>query len=148
LVCVALASCAGSWLLLLLLLNLVSPLLPGRLLQRGIASIKLAPWCCQSSERRNNSNMHCCCHAPQVSLLAATNLPEDSSQPGSATVVRGQPFTIPTAMGALAPPRAAAPQQRRLAPGAIAGIVIGSVAGAALLAAAAVFGYKKTKRHR
>jgi hypothetical protein len=90
-----------------------------------------------------------CRRALQVSLLAAANLPEDSTQPGSATVVSGQPFTIPTAMGALAPPRSAPPQQHRgLAPGAIAGIVIGSVAGAALLAAAAVFGYKKTKRHR
>lgn len=39
-------------------------------------------------------------------------------------------------------------QQSGLAPGAIAGIVIGSVVGAALLAAAAFFGYKKARRHR
>jgi hypothetical protein len=88
----------------------------------------------------------------QVSLLAAANLPEQStSPPGSSSVSSGQPFTIPTAgMAAAAPrrPQQQQQQQQKLAPGAIAGIVIGSVAGAALLAAAGVFGYKKTKRHR
>jgi hypothetical protein len=85
----------------------------------------------------------------QVSLLAATNLPESSSsQPAADSMVTGQPFTIPTGGITAAARKAPQQQQKGLAPGAIAGIVIGSVAGAALLAAAAVFGYKKTKRHR
>ncbi|KAF6253768.1 hypothetical protein COO60DRAFT_1463034 [Scenedesmus sp. NREL 46B-D3] len=105
--------------------------------------VSLRP-CGTAARQPSWSALGCCC--VEVSLLAAASLPESSDQPGSATVVSGQPFTTPTRMGATAARRPPAKQQ--LSPGAIAGIVIGSVAGAALLAGAAVFGYKMTKRHR